>query len=391
MSAIQPTSVDLHPASFKHLAAGHPWVIKDRFTDKFRAKDRFLLSHGKKGSTYLLLNDTAHPKIKARLWSEDPDLSIPFEDSLKERLQKAFNKRKELSLKRENLFLVFGEGDQIPGLFLLKLGDGLIIFSYAPLWKKWQKEIVPFLKENVDGVAWIAWQDRREDQESPLNPLWGKMAKTMVLKEFGCQYQLDFSQGYDLGLYTDMAAIRNKFAETYSFENKSVLNLYSYTGAWSLFPLALGAKNVVSVDLSEKYMNWYLDNLKLNEFKGAHKEIVGDTFKALKSLINSDEKFDFILCDPPSFSSDGKKTTTSLKNYERLLPLFTELLALKGQALCFINTHSVTRNKYEETMSSYTRALPLKKHSSYGLSEDCPLIKNFPEGDYLKGILYHKQ
>lgn len=388
--------VDLHPASYRHLSQGHPWVIKDQYTEKFRAKARLLRATDKKtGKEFILLGDTAHPKVKARLWQQFPkgiQSDFDFLQSLKERLEEAIKKRMPEQDKREDFFLVFGEADFLPGLFLLQLGQGVVIQSYARYWKKFQKDLIPLLKEifpklNLE-IKWMAWQERDDSKKTSLIPLWGKLPEEEVVSEFGVKYLVKFNEGYDLGLYPDMAAIRESLP--FDWKDKKVLNLYAYTGAWSLYPLSQGAKAAVSVDLSGKYLNWLEQNLALNSFESRHRSIESDTQKALEQLIKEGEEFDFILCDPPSFSSDGKKTQTSLKAYKNLLPLLEKLLSPKGQLLSFINTHSVTRKKYEETMKEYSGKTKLRKIKSIGLQKDCPLIKNFPEGDYLKGILFQK-
>lgn len=384
------TPVQLHPASYRHLSQGHPWVLKDQYTERFRAKDRFLVAADKKtGKRFTLINDTAHPKIKARLWCKDEEAH--FEKTLEQRIQQAFEKRMGLAKERESIFLAFGEADFLPGLFILSFKDGLVIQAYARFWKKFQKSLSPLIKSSYaqvfkKEVSWIAWQERDDSKQSPVNPILGKMPQSLEVSEFNVKYLVKLNQGYDLGLYPDMAAIRNTLP--FDWEKKKVLNLYAYTGAWSLYPLSKGASSVTSVDLSPKYIDWLEENLSHNEFSGDHTSLVMDVEKAIQKLIQEGESFDFILSDPPSFSSDGKKTQTSLKAYEKLLPLFQKLLKPKGEVLCFINTHSITRKKFEEKMKDYASVTKLRKKSSWGLKEDCPLIKNFPEGDYLKGILY---
>jgi 23S rRNA (cytosine1962-C5)-methyltransferase len=391
---------ELHPESLRHLEQGHPWVIKDKYTDKFKAKERFLLANGPRKDDFILISDTAHHRIKARLWAKvsmntlapGQDYFASFLRDLEDRLKVALEKRLALyhQQNRQNIFLVFGEADQLPGLKILLLGHGIVIQSYARFWKKFQKDLIPLLRELFGllkfDVQWISWQERDLDKESALHPVWGKMPQSMIIKEYGVFYGLKFDQGYDLGLYTDMAAIRSELEIDWS--QKRVLNLYSYTGAWSLFPLEKGASKVVSVDLSSKYLDWLDENLNLNPHlkRENHHRIDKDTLSALRDLIKNNEKFDVIFCDPPSFSSDGKKTSSSLKIYQELLPLFNELLAPNGHSLCFINTHSVTRKKFEERMRESIKDTSLKIIDKLILREDCPRLKNFPEGDYLKGL-----
>lgn len=389
--------VDLHPASYRHLGEGHPWVIKDKYTEQFRSKTRFLIAKDKKtDKQFLLLNDTAHPKIKARLWKadfiENESIFETFLLDLKERLQVSLEKRAPLleAHERENIFLAFGEADSLPGLFLLKLGEGLIIQSYARYWKKFQKDLLPILKDFKEsiGFQWIAWQEREDTKTSLLQPLLGKMPDEMIVKEWGVQYKIKLTQGYDLGLYTDMAAIREKCQS--EFRGKSFLNLYSYTGAWSLFALANGATEVKSSDLSKKYLSWLEENIELNNFTGNHQSLPGDNLKTLRDLQKSGKSFDLILCDPPSFSSDKKKTTSAMKAYEEILPLLSSITNPGGKALCFLNTHSISWNKFESKIQEISSPLGFRVSGKLKLNNDCPVMKGFPEGNYLKGVILKK-
>jgi 23S rRNA (cytosine1962-C5)-methyltransferase len=386
----QNTEVKLHPLSLKHLSKGHPWIIQDSFTDRFPAKAPLLYTDHEEG-TYTLINDSKHPKIKARLWSKELVSLDDFNESFTYRLKDSFLKRKQI-IKRENFYLLFGEADQVPGLFIQWLKEGILIQSYSSFWKKKQKEIVPVIREMLipKGLKWILWQDRDFNRENNFKPLWGKVPSVLNINEFDVTYKLHFDEAYDIGIYTDMSGIRENARPL--FKDSRVLNLYSYTGAWSLYALKQGASEVISADLSEKYLRWLDENLSLNslEESGEHRSMIGDCEKSLQKLVKENKKVDLIICDPPSFSSDGAKTTSAFKVYERLLPLFNKVLSEKGKAICFLNTHSITRKKFTEHMEKCGKKNSFKIREQILLTSDCPRLPGFPEGDYLKGLLLTK-
>lgn len=379
-------------------------MITDKFTDSFGAKDRLIRCLCKKsGNQFLLIADTAHPKIKARLWSHanEPESLSPesFFSVLRERLIDSFSDRLRIiqENKRQDIFLSFGEADFLPGLFLMRLGEGLIIQSYSGFWKKIQKDLIPLIKEALkevgleDMISWISWQERNDQRDSPLKPIFGKMPTTINVEEFGVTYKVKLDSGYDLGLFPDMAAIREKFQK--SFSSKKVLNLYAYTGAWSLMSLTARASHVTSVDLSEKYINWLEENITLNEekFRGEHRSITSSVSSALKKLEKSEpNSFDFIICDPPSFSSDGKKTSSSLKSNEAHMSSFSQLLRKDGEVIVFVNTHALSWKKVKDTLISSGKKNKLRMIGSLNLSSDCPTLSSFPEGEYLKGLHFKK-
>jgi 23S rRNA (cytosine1962-C5)-methyltransferase len=184
-----------------------------------------------------------------------------------------------------------------------------------------------------------------------------------------------------------------KHVKPYMLAGKSLLNLYSYTGAFSLFALKNKIPKVVSVDLSAKYLDWLEENISLNkEIDPTHHiSMCMPTEKALLKLIHDQENFDTIICDPPSSSSDGQSTTNALKSYEKILPLMLDLLSAEGKLIVFLNTHAISWNKFEEKLKFIIDASIYKNKAMVGkrfkLSEDCLPQKGFHEGDYLKGFL----
>jgi len=213
---------------------------------------------------------------------------------------------------------------------------------------------------------------------------------THFIKEFDVAYKLDFKQGADPGIYTDMAAIRFSLASF--FKDAQVLNLYCYTGAFSLFALEQKAKAVTSIDLSPRYMTWLEENLSHNSnLPRAHHSIVGPCLDKLKIMAKQNAQFDTIICDPPSSSSDGKTRQNNFQLGEELWPLLDLVLAKQGTLILFNNTHQITRKKFVETVKNFPAFKHyqiLKEIKSQG---DVESLKNFPEGDYLKGIVLKKK
>lgn len=389
--------VNLHPASCKYLKLGHPWITDDSYTKKFPKDAFFLVGVDEKNrqDVALLINDPQHKTVKARLWSLDKaEWTKDFQTLLAERVTKAIELRKPLMLDRENLFLINGESDGLPGLLVQLLKNELMIQYYAMFWKAEEATLIEILKQNLPDVKDIWVQERNFDQAKAircLNPL--KTSSEFVLKEFGLNYQIKINQHYDFGIYSDMSAIR-KNMRPYLQNKKSLLNLFSYTGAFSVFAMSLGFDNVVSVDLSPKYLAWLEENIALNPnlIKDDHSSLCMPSEKAMDKLIAERMKFDVIICDPPSASSDGQKISSALKSYENLLPQMLELLdEEKGQIFAFLNTHTISWNKFEEKLKSIVDSGKFKNKVIIGkrfkLNEDCVPLKGFHEGDYLKGFL----
>jgi len=405
----KPQTFELHPHSIKYLNAGHVWVTKDRFTELF-PNELCLIGGGKEKDSpkWIFINDPHHPQVKARRWSEFSNSKIKqsnFWFVFEERLSKAVNFRnvQKLHEERENFYLCFGEADEIPGLFIQKLGEVILIQSYCNYWKYFEKIVLNIVKRVLQHKYPMEplqyyFQSRNKNQKIQLDHFnykneieYKTPQKDFKVKEYGIHYHCSLGRSYDVGVYTDMSYIRKKVGELIN-ENTNVLNLYSYTGAYSLYALKKGAPEVHSVDLSEKYLSILDQNIKVNELdETKHKTINADVLSAVNDYTKTNKTFDLIICDPPSASSDGKKVTSALKNYEELLPKLVKITSTDGHLAIFLNTHTVNWNKFEKAIMPIAEKLKLTKMRRFNLGEDCKSLKGFQEGDYLKGILFKRK
>ena len=110
----------------------------------------------------------------------------------------------------------------------------------------------------------------------------------------------------------------------------------------------------------------------------------------LNNIIKEGKTFNHIICDPPSSSTDGKKTSAALKNYQNLLPKLCKSLSPGGNLYLFLNTHQVTWKKFENEITKTLKELPLERIKRLSPTEDAKKLKGFMEGDYLKGLLIKK-
>lgn len=394
----------IHPVSIKLLRQGHPWITADNFSKRFPRQSEFVIATDeRKRPMALLLHDPNHRNVKARVWSTKYPFDREaqhFTASIQARLDLAFEKRiqmKELK-ERENYYLAFGEADQLPGLFIIRLKDRVLIQFYTSFWNRYksiiQTTIQEVFPEIEDENVWFQMRgETKELQKLPQNALEQNRRDEFHISEFGIQYLIRLGSSYDHGLYTDMSSIRH-FLMKHIKEGSDVLNLYSYTGAYSLWAMKLGAKNVVSVDLSPKYIEWLQQNLGLNPELNPtqHEAMIKSVDDALSELKSNDRRFDFIICDPPSSSSDGEKRTSAIKAYKELLSKMDSVLNPGGKLIVFLNTHQVTLEKFDRVLKDYLRELGLhyKVSGRLFLGQDCPVLKGFPEGSYLKGFVLEK-
>jgi len=392
----------VHPISLKLIRSGHPWITPDNFSNKFPRHAEFVIAVDERKRPFaLLLHDPFHRNIKARVWSTKPPFEREaqhFTASIQGRLDMAFERRiqlKELK-ERENYYLCFGEADALPGLFILRLKDRVLIQFYTQIWNRYKsiiqttiQEVFPEIKD--DNIWFQLRGETKELQKLPTNASEPERRDEFHIEEFGLQYLIRLGSSYDHGLYTDMSAVRHALKKLVN-PGMKVLNLYSYTGAFSLWAMKLGASEVTSVDLSPKYIEWLQQNIALNQdLTAQHEEHVSSVEEALTGPLK-DRCFDLIICDPPSSSSDGNKRTSALKSYKELLLQMDKVLVPGAKIVVFLNTHQVSPQKFEKSIQDALFELKLKYKfgQRVGLGQDCPALKGFPEGSYLKGIVLEK-
>jgi 23S rRNA (cytosine1962-C5)-methyltransferase len=391
----------IHPASIKHALKGHPWITKDSFSSKW-PKDKKLLHiklNSQKVCTYL--HDPQHPFCIARLIHTEKIMNLnEWKNILEQRMAMAIKKRKDwfLQKQRNHFWYVFGESDLLPGLFVLSLNGNIVIQTQMSYWDENIKEIIVSLKkifeQNSIMCEYFWWQPRSQGQQLPKvfeNDGFRPKTHTFWVEEAGVQIRIDLGERYDYGIYTDMAGIREHILQQKEFfKNKSVLNLFSYTGAYSVIALKHGANYCCSLDSSKRYLQILDENLKKNELDNErHKSLEVDIFKGLKQFQEKKNQFDIIILDPPSsFTSQGKKVQ-AFQIYPEILRESAKVASSKANLLCFLNHHQKTRSQFEVMIRSTLPQWKIVRH--FELCEDIGLLPYFPEGDYLKGIMLEKK
>jgi len=383
----------LHPGTVKHLEKGHPWITLDKISEKFPTNCFFLNYQGT-----LFLHDPMNKKIRGRFWGKTKDLKLnvelDFESELKKRIELSLKKRDQFHFKRQHYYLVFGEADLLPGIHIIKLDNHYIILSYTHFWFQFKKHFIEALpNENI----W--WQDR-EVQASKQTPplLWNKLTQsflpstiTFPILENNCKMNVYLGQRYDTGIYTDMASIRQKLFSNPDFSiGKTFLNLFSYTGIFSICALKSGALKATSIDLSKWANIEEQNNSQLNDIDPkTHQVINGDIFQGLQTLKKQAQIFDCIILDPPSSFTVKQKRVSIIELYGKILREILPLTKKQTLLYCFLNHHSTTERKFLELIQ---HELKLARVSATlqilkVLDEDCPTLPYFPEGNYLKCVV----
>lgn len=167
-----------------------------------------------------------------------------------------------------------------------------------------------------------------------------------TVKHLGCSFSVDLVNSQHTGLFADMRNARRRLAPFYSPSSR-MLNLFCYTGAFSVHALKNGIMSAVNVDLSKNILSKAKHNYLLNGLSSDDRDFIHeDSLAALKYLTRKNRKFNFAVFDPPTFSRNKKGTFSIDKNYADYLDRIYNLLEDEGLLFSCINTYNISREEY---------------------------------------------
>lgn len=381
------------------LELGHPWVVADSFTKRWpksTAGELALLTdeRGKPLATALL--DPAD-RVVARVLSRTPmKLDRRW---LLEKLRRARALREQyLDLADTNAYrLVNGEGDGLPGLTVDRYAGHLMVQLYCEGWRPYLKLLTTVLQELLQpaGIYEKARpQNTRELEAVSDSKQYGRLLtgnaapRRLEVRENGLTFLVSMEEGLNTGLFLDQR--ENRKALMPRMAGARFLNLFAYTGAFSVAAAAAGAAQVTSVDVSPGYTDWNRANFEANRLNpGKHRFLVGDCMTRLAELKAANERFDIILMDPPSFSTTGKGRFTTRGGTSDLVAASLPLLTDGGLMICSSNHQKTDLADYlkELRRGALQAGSDLQVIEQHGQPADFPFLVTFPEGRYLKYVI----
>lgn len=284
--------------------------------------------------------------------------------------------------------LVHGEGDLIPGL-VLDYYDGVVVFQAHNVGiYVFKNQIVEALKTTLGATLKAVFHRPKEhsiDDTIPPIGFWYGDAEPSIVLENGFSFAVDWLEGQKTGFFIDQRENR-QFLMRYA-KDKKVLNTFCYTGGFSVYAAAAGAKEIVSVDVSQPAIHACKENLIRNGFPDfATHALVMDSFTILKE---KGDEYDLIVLDPPSFAKSMKNKIQATKGYRRLNLLAFQKIKKGGILFTFSCTQVVDRQLFEDTI--YAAAIESGRKVSIlhrlGQPADHAMNLFHPESEYLKGLV----
>ena len=384
------------PETARMLDLGHPWVVADAYTRKWPTGSpgqavELCDSQGRFLATALL---DPEDRIIARVLDRKRiQLDRPW---LAERLRSAIELRSHhADLNDTTAYrVVNAEGDGLPGLTVDRYADYLMLQLYSAAWRPHLKLVTQVLQELLSphGIYEKSRPQKTRELEAISDSknygrlLAGKAApQRLEVQENGLTFLVSLEQGLNTGLFLDQR--RNRRDLMQRIKGKRLLNLFSYTGAFSVAAASAGAAQVTSVDASTGYTDWARDNFAANRLNPRqHEFIVGDCLAVLGKLAQSGKSYDVILMDPPSFSTTAKSRFTTRGGTSDLVAAALPLLTDNGLLIASSNHQKVDTAEYlkELRRGALQAGCDLQVIFLLGQPEDFPYPVTFPEGRYLK-------
>jgi 23S rRNA (cytosine1962-C5)-methyltransferase len=371
------------------LKPGHPWIFKSQILKADPAI---------KPGDIISVTDNAGKLLGRGYYNSKSEITIRFLTFIDEpidtnffhkRITQAVDKRKNLLALTNAYRVVFSEADALPGL-IIDLYNDTAVFQVLTLGiEKFKPQIADMIDE-ILRPKYIYEKSvspfRELEGVKDLTGWWGDEGRGLVeISEGRAKFLVDIVNGHKTGFYLDQR--RSRMSLESISKNKKVLDLFCYTGGFSISAAINGAKSVLGADIKEEWLKLARENAKLNGAGEKTEFVKGDSFEVLKNVNNADEKFDIIILDPPSFLKKRESVISASKGYKELNALAMKALTEGG----ILATFSCSHNMPNDLFSKIIKEAAVEANKKFTIlkrchqSEDHPIVRAIPETEYLKG------
>jgi len=375
---------------------GHPWIfdqsIKKQNTDG-KSGDLVILFDNKKNKFLAVGLYDPYSPIRIKILQANKPANINT-DWFKSTIKIAYEKRLPLLETETNSYrLVYGENDNLPSFVADVYADVIVVKLYAQFWLPYLNDILPELlaiSNTKTMVLRLSRNVQKEGNEFGLKDgqvIHGELEnEVVVFKEHGVLFSANVIKGHKTGYFLDHRANRKKVGEIAN--QKTVLDVFSYAGGFSVHALAGGAKSVTSLDISAPALELAKENANLNSYSGEHKTIVGDAFEELEKLASQQIKFDIVVIDPPSFAKSAAEVDRAINSYKKLANLGAKLVNKGGTLILASCSSRVTSDVFFELMEEVMKSAKVNYKVLETTKHDIDHPIGFKEGAYLKSIYF---
>lgn len=385
-------AVKLNAKGEQFVVKGHPWVFSKSIIK--------INANAKTGDLAIIFSKNKNKVVGIGLFDADSPIRIKVihnaetkaeinSEFFRHKIELAFQKRAELLQTKTNSYrLLFGENDGFPGLIADVYDTVLVVKLYSEIWLPYLASILESL-QHISCAKTIVMRLSRTLQNSKTNNLtdgdvvFGTLKNEVVnFVEHGVNFSANVIKGHKTGYFLDHRANRKQVGEW--SKGKTVLDVFSYAGGFSIHALANNATQVTSLDISKQALEIALENGKLNTYSGTHKTIAGDAFAEMRTLILNKKRFDVVVIDPPSFAKQQSEIDLAKKKYAQLADLGAQLTAKNGLLVLASCSSRVLAQSFFDLNSQALNAQPRLYETILKTKHDDDHPVAFAEGAYLK-------
>lgn len=332
-------------------------------------------------------------------WVLTRDIHVNIDKQfIKNKLIKALGLRRNFFESDETTaFRVFnGEGDGIGGLIIDYYAGYYMIHYYSEGIYALHHTILSALQELVGFLG--IYQKKRFDQSGKYieenDFIMGTEAPNpLMVKENGVHIATYLNDGAMTGIFLDQRQVRKTLRDSYASQ-KTVLNTFSYTGAFSIFAALGGAKKTTSVDLANRSLAKTREQFEVNHINpDDHEILVEDVFNFFKFATKKGLSYDIVILDPPSYAKSKDYTFAAEKDYTKLMMEAIAITQINGLIIASTNCSSFNMSKFKSFIQSAFQQTGFDygiRHE-FTLPDDFRTIKTYEEGNYLKVVFLTKK
>ena len=390
--------IRLKPGKDRSLLRRHPWVFDGAIAKGGGDAGETVRVESAEGQFLAWGAFSPASSIRVRAWSFDETQRIDA-DFLRATLARAIALRTRLGIESDGVRLVHGESDGLPGLIVDRYGDTLVA-QFTACGVERHKQVIADALIELTGCPRL--YERSDTSSRKLEGLpevtgWlrGSGPTSLELREHSWQLGLDIAQGHKTGFYLDQRDSRlvcSQYSRRLSVEH--LLNCYSYTGGFTVAALAGGAKHVTSIDSSAPALQQAAANVALNGFDASRATFMdADVNASLRRFVAEGRQFDAIVLDPPKLAPTVAHAERAARAYKDINRQAFKLLAPGGVLFTFSCSGGIGVELFHKIVASagLDAGVDGAILQRLGGASDHPMTVNFPEGEYLKGLVVMKR
>ena len=387
-------SIRLREGKERSLQRRHPWIFESAIAKGSADSGETVRvdSHDGKFLGWAAFSPTS--KIRARVWSFDEAQRIdaPFFIAA---CAQSIRARVRFDIKSDSMRLIHGDADGLPGLIVDRYGDTLVAQFLSSGVERWKDVLADALLAETGLTKLYERSDAssRALEGLPESTGWlrGSGSVEMVLQEHDWQLGLNIAEGHKTGFYLDQRDSRKRFADyAQRLKFQRVLNCFCYTGGFTVAALSGGAAHVTSIDSSAPAIEKAAANVALNGFAAERATFMdADVNASLRQFIADGKTFDAIVLDPPKFAPTVAHAERAARAYKDINRLAFKLLEPGGVLFTYSCSGGISADLFHKIVAGAGIDAQVDGYITerMGGAPDHPMTINFPEGEYLKGLV----